>query len=408
MIWAAAFFGGCLLFYGGYLLVNAYWWGKSEDGKFNEEERFANGDLPKVSVLVAARNEAANIETVVRAVMSQTYPKDKLECIVIDDHSEDETAIKVEALIKEYPQVKLLRRAGKIRNAYKKAAISQGIKEARGEIILTTDADCSMGPQWVASMVAPFSEGTQGSKMEDGMALNNGKGRRGDGQGGDSGRIGLVSGPVVLASEKKIFQEFQVLEFMGLIAVGAASIQAGRPNMCNGANLAYRKSAFEAVGGFGGVDDIASGDDEFLMHKIHASGMGVKFAREKAVIVETDALKTWQDFRNQRLRWVSKSTAYKRKSITLTLVLSYLAMLIFPLLTVFSFFDARYALILAAAFSFKCLCEFMILFPAARFFDKLHLLKWLIPEQFLHIAYVLWVGIAANVGGYTWKGRKVS
>lgn len=374
MIWAVLVFGCCLIFYGGYLLVNAYWFSRSTSGAASTERP----TQPKVSILIPARNESQHIEACVLAALAQTYPPERFEVIVIDDRSEDDTAVKVKQMQAEHPNLHLLQRTGEVRNAYKKAAIQQGIAAATGEIILTTDGDCHMGAEWLATMVNYFAPD-----------------------------VGLVSGPVVLEGTKP-FEEFQALEFMGLIAVGAASITAGRPNMCNGANLAYRKSAFESVDGFGGVDDLASGDDEFLMHKIHAAGSRVCFARDEAAVVRTDALPSFSDFRNQRLRWVSKSTAYKRKSITWTLVVSYLAMVLFPLLLVFSCFQPNYLYVLAAAFLFKTLCEFAILFPAARFFDKLHLLKWLLPEQFLHIVYVLWVGIAANFGKYTWKGRKVS
>ena len=374
MIYVTIFFSACLFFYGSYLLVNAVYFTRSFKIKDQQNLKF-----PAVSVLIAVRNEADKIETCLQAVLAQEYPSNLLEVIVIDDSSEDATLEKVKALQKHHPQLKLIQRTGEIQNAFKKAAISQGIAVSTGEIILTTDADCAMRENWVKTMVSFFST-----------------------------EVGMVSGPVVLESSNRMLEEFQVLEFMGLIAVGAASIRAGRPNMCNGANLAYRKSVFEAVNGFGGLDSIASGDDELLMHKIHGAGYGIRFAKDPMAIVRTHALKTWSDFRNQRLRWVSKSTVYKRKSITLTLVASYLGMVTFPLLGVFACFESGYLIGLGGAFLFKCLCEFPILFSAARFFNKLHLLKWLLLEQFFHILYILWVGLAANLGGYTWKGRNVS
>jgi cellulose synthase/poly-beta-1,6-N-acetylglucosamine synthase-like glycosyltransferase len=207
---------------------------------------------------------------------------------------------------------------------------------------------------------------------------------------------------------KSIFGQFQALEFMGLIAVGAAGIADKHPTMCNGANLAYRKSVFIEVGGFAGIDHIASGDDELLMHKIAALGKyKIRFAKSKAAIVHTHAQETWTDFKRQRIRWVSKSTHYKRSSITAILVLSYLAMLGFLFLLIAGIWDMRLWAILGIHLGLKIAAEFAVLYQAAVFFDKLRLLIWLPLEQLAHIAYVLWVGIAGNRKSYEWKGRNV-
>ena len=109
---------------------------------------------------------------------------------------------------------------------------------------------------------------------------------------------------------------------------------------------------------------------------------------------------------------MSKSTQYKRASITATLVISWLAMAGFPILLVAGFFDASAWFFLAGNLLLKMLGEFPILFRAAGFFNKLHLLRWFVPEQLAHIVYVLWVGLASNpiasgTKSYTWKGREV-
>jgi cellulose synthase/poly-beta-1,6-N-acetylglucosamine synthase-like glycosyltransferase len=235
-----------------------------------------------------------------------------------------------------------------------------------------------MGKSWLSAMLDGFQEDT-----------------------------GMVSGPVTLEGDT-LLMEFQALEFMGLIAVGAAGIAAKQPTMCNGANLAYRKSAFEAVGGFAGIDHIASGDDELLMHKIAATRQyQIAFVRNQDAIVHTAAQANWQDLKRQRIRWVSKSTAYKRRSITMTLVLAYLAMLGFPFLLVAGFWEPRLWAWLLSNLLLKILAEAVVIYPAAVFFGKLRLMKWLPFEQVAHIAYVLWVGIAGNRKSYEWKGRKV-
>lgn len=371
MLYVAFIFTALLLFYVGYLLRCAWFWRNiAECGTVNE--------FPMVSVIVPARNEAANVEVCVTAILAQHYPADRMELILVDDHSNDETVIRARTAAGSHANFKLLHSNQTTGAAFKKAAIAQGIAAAAGEIIVTTDADCKMDPDWLRTMVGCFDSTT-----------------------------GLVSGPVLLEG-KTVFEQFQALEFMGLIAVGAASIAAGSPTMCNGANLAYRRSAYESVDGFKGIDHIASGDDELLMHKIAASGdFKVKFAKHRAAIVRTQAQPTWQQFKQQRIRWVSKSRHYERGRITAVLVISYLAMLGFPLMAIGACWDHRLVWLLLAQLLLKMLAESAILISAASFFDKLRLLRWLPLEQVAHIAYVLWVGIAGNRKSYEWKGRKV-
>jgi cellulose synthase/poly-beta-1,6-N-acetylglucosamine synthase-like glycosyltransferase len=372
MLLPALFFTALLLFYAGYLFYCSIHWTRLTPQNPQPTA------FPKVSVIIPARNEALHITTCIRAVLNQNYPQDKMELIVINDHSEDNTVTLAQKAAQGHPNFRLLHLETQMGVAYKKAAVARGIQEATGEIVVTTDADCQMGTEWLRTLVGTFDAET-----------------------------GLVSGPVLLEGTG-IFAEFQALEFMGLIAVGAASIAAGHPTMCNGANLAYRRAAFDAVGGFAGIDHIASGDDELLMHKIAASGQyKIRFAKSRSAIVHTPAQSTWTQFKQQRIRWVSKSRHYKRQAITLILVASYLAMLGFPLLLIGGFWDHRLWWLLLGHLAIKLLAEAAVLVPAAAFFDKLRLLRWLPAEQAAHIVYVLWVGIAGNRKSYHWKGRNV-
>jgi cellulose synthase/poly-beta-1,6-N-acetylglucosamine synthase-like glycosyltransferase len=371
---AMLFFWICLalmLYYAGYLARMAWHFGHLE------VRGAAEAPLPRVSVIVPARNETANVASCIQALYRQNYPADLLELILVDDHSEDDTVAVARAAAGATIRLHVLHLQAPSGWAYKKAAVAAGIAQASGDILLTTDADCVAGPDWVASMVGFFAPG-----------------------------VSMVAGPVVLTGSS-IFARFQALEFMGLIAVGAGAIGAGRPTMCNGANLAYRRDAFLSVGGFSGIDHIASGDDELLMHKLVAAGMQVRFAKDKAAIVSTPAQPNWAGFKAQRIRWVSKSRHYDRKGITLTLVLAYLAIAGLPLMALAALWWPAGWAFLAAALGLKLLGESLVLVQAASFFDNLRLLVWLPIEQFAHVAYVLWVGIAGNRKGYHWKGRAV-
>jgi cellulose synthase/poly-beta-1,6-N-acetylglucosamine synthase-like glycosyltransferase len=360
-----------MLFYAGYLIRMAWYFGRLETkGK-------AQGPLQRVSVIVPARNEALNVAACVHALENQHYPAELLELILVDDHSEDDTVAVAAEASGSQGRLRIVRLQSQPGWAYKKAAVAAGIAQATGDLILTTDADCVAGPDWVATMVGFFEPG-----------------------------VSMVAGPVLLTGET-LFARFQALEFMGLIAVGAGAIAAGSPTMCNGANLAYRRDAFAMVGGFSGIDHIASGDDELLMHKLVAAGMQVRFAKARAAIVRTPAQADWPAFKAQRIRWVSKSRHYDRKGITATLVLAYLAIAGLPLLAIAALWWPIGWVFFAAAFVLKMLGELAVLAQSASFFGNLRLLAWLPLEQAAHVAYVLWVGIAGNQKGYRWKGRAV-
>lgn len=374
----AVFFLLCMGFYAGYLLLNFYYFRFGFQG--GQPNAITDNQLPSVTVIIPARNEEHQIGNLLEDLGAQEYPAELLTVVVMDDHSTDGTATICEEKMAERPGWKVLAVERPLGSAYKKAAISQGIQSSEGSIIVTTDADCRAGSRWIRTLVDGFDSQT-----------------------------GLVSGPVCMWDNGSWFEQFQALEFCGLIAIGAGSMQRGAPNMCNGANLAYRREVFEQVKGFEGIDHIASGDDELLMHKIHSmTPYSVRFQKHREAIVRTAPCSSFSQFVHQRIRWVSKSTHYKNRSITLTMSIIYLAVLGIPVTG---------ALVLAGMWSawgwwalmgLKLIPEFLILHASCHFFNRKQLLYWFLPEQMVHVPYILWAGMAGNIGKYQWKGRQVS
>ena len=117
--------------------------------------------------------------------------------------------------------------------------------------------------------------------------------------------------------------------------------------MCNGANLAYTKKAFTEVGGFTGIDNIASGDDMLLMHKIYKLYPDkVMFLKSKDAIVQTAPVNSVKDFFNQRIRWASKADKYDDKRIFVVLLLVYVVnvlLLVLPVIAIFN--NAQYSML---------------------------------------------------------------
>jgi cellulose synthase/poly-beta-1,6-N-acetylglucosamine synthase-like glycosyltransferase len=326
-----------------------------------------------VSVVVPYRNEAQRLEKLISALDAQEYPH--FEVLFINDHSTDTSEQVLEGLLRNvkfaYQTLSLSQACGK------KAAISRAVVEARGEIILTTDADCWFGKNWVRCMAGYFNDQ----------------------------RAQLVSGPVVLTG-KSLFQRWQQMEFSVLIVTGAAGIQWKKPSMANGANLGYRKSAFQAVKGFEGVDGIASGDDELLMMKIHQKyAGGLCFAKNKNATVKTDALASWPAFKNQRLRWAGKWRFGRRPTSVAGALAVFVFNLSFLLLPLAAISGVLSWWQMACLLGGRLLTELILVLAIRHFFRfRLSAVAFLL-HQILYPFYAVFFGLAANFGKYQWKGR---
>ncbi len=191
--------------------------------------------------------------------------------------------------------------------------------------------------------------------------------------------------------------------------VSAAAVGAGFHSMCNGANLAYSKKVFLEVGGFKGIDNIASGDDMMLMHKIykqHKNGIGFMFSNEAVVV--TQPMPTWKDFFNQRIRWASKADKFDDKRIIAVLALVYLLNISFIAVPVIAFWYWELWIWWVIMLLVKVLIELRFMWPVAFFFHQQKLLWWFPVMQPFHILYTVIAGWLGKFGTYKWKGRKVN
>lgn len=338
-------------------------------------------EMPKtrVSILIAARNEEDNIGSTLRDIVAQNYPAGLMEIIVVDDHSTDRTS----DIVLSYADqgVKLISlKEDQALNSYKKKAISEAINMATGELIITTDADCRMGAEWLQTVVLFY----------------------------EKNRLKLVSSPVAYYKEKSFFEELQTLEFLYLIGLGASTIGNKMPSTCNGANLAYRKDVFLELDGFKGIDDLASGDDELFLHKVAARyPKGIGFCKAEPAIVYTYAKKTLKEFLQQRKRWASKSTRYKNKWIVALGVSIWLFNLSIILNFAFGFIYPGYWILALSSLLLKLISEAAFLVSLTGFIRRSALLKYLPLLTVIHIFYMVYIGVVGNSGKYNWKGRSV-
>ena len=364
----------------------------------------------RLTVIIPARNEASNIGACLRSILTGSYPANLLEIIVVDDFSEDDTVDKVqrvqaEILAEQSPvSLRLLCLADVESVAHlggvphldtpafatfspKKNAITLAVAQARSEIIVTTDADCIVPPDWLRCIAAAM---------------------------GEPGRV-LLTGPVAIHREQGLLQHFQALDVAGMMGITGAGLHLGWQRMGNGANLAYQKSVFEEVGGYAGNEQVASGDDMFLMQKVAARyPEGVFFLKNPAATVLTEAQPTWAVLWQQRLRWGSKNAALPEWPVRLALLTVFLfcwcillnaGMLMWRLLEAPSE-AVQLAALLLFSLSVKAAFDFLLLREMCRWLGRREWLRWFWPSFFLHIAYVAGVGAASVFfKKYEWKGR---
>lgn len=359
----------------------------NENGKGIRNEN----NTTKITIIIPARNEEQHIGRCLQSIIQQTYPVELFEVIVVDDHSTDNTAAIVQSFAKRNIHCIFLRDfVTDNLNSYKKKAIEIAIAQSTGDLIVTTDADCFMGNNWLQT-IASFYE---------------------------TYKPAFIAAPVSINCNNRFLAIFQTLDFMTLQGITGASVYKKIHSMCNGANLAYEKTAFNEVGGFKGIDNIASGDDMLLMHKIYKRYPDrVMFLRSEEVIVQTQPVKSMREFFGQRIRWASKAGKYDDKRIFGVLLLVYLfnlMMLGLPVIAIFN--NVQYSIlhvqcsmitVWGIMFLLKILIELLFLFPVAQFFGKQNMLKLFPFLQPFHILYTVTAGLLGMFGKYNWKGRKV-
>lgn len=347
----------------------------------NEQSAMGNRQT-FISVIIPARNEEENIKDCLESVSNQSYPKYLFEIIVVDDFSTDRTAEIVNSFAdKNVTLISLKDFTAEVGiNSYKKKAIEVAISKAKGELIVTTDADCIAPTTWLQTIASFY----------------------------DNHQPVFIAAPVAYYEENNFLKIFQSLDFMILQGITGASVYKKFHSMCNGANLAYGRKVFYEVGGFTGIDNIASGDDMLLMHKIVERYPGkVMFLKSHDAIVKTKPAETLNEFLNQRIRWASKADKYSDKRITAVLLLVYFFNVWILLLGILSIFYSYFFFWFIGLLIAKTIVELFFLYPVATFFNKEKLLWWFPVAQPFHIVYTIIAGWLGKFGSYKWKERKV-
>ena len=240
-------------------------------------------NFQKVSVLIPVRNEGQNIETLIQSITDVDYDPSCLEVIVIDDHSSDNTFSIVETLIKQNGWLKIISLGPGVIG--KKKAIEKGILESTGKIIVCTDGDCVVPHNWLKSYSDFYTNQPE---------------------------MAMIFGPVRYKNDQSLFADILNIELSILQVIGGATMNLGFPTMINGANFSYQKTIFNEVSGYSENEHITSGDDEFLLRKIHLKYPGrIQFLKDNSAIVDTLPPESFKTLIDQRKRWAAKLKYHK-------------------------------------------------------------------------------------------------
>ncbi len=355
------------------ILISMYTYGlfKLRRVKYKPIEEF----IP-VTVVVAMRNEAGQIIELLKSFTQQDYPSKLLKMLVIDDHSEDDTANKVNDYISwsGSDNIQLLYNNGQ----GKKDALWLGLNTSRSDLVLMTDADCLLPVNWVKTMASAYMH--QDVKM--------------------------LLGPVRLVPSGKLLMQFQELEFLSLLASTAGAAAVKLPLMGNGANIGLdRKSAIQ-IKTFHDRNTV-SGDDMFTLIAMRKKygNKAVSFVYSSEAQIETQLQYSLNGFIQQRMRWVSKSRSYRDINVVLSALIVALFNFSLLLLMLASFYSSIFLLVYLLFVLFKFMIDYPLMYIYTGFAGRRKLLRWLLPLEFLYPVYVSSISLIGLVLPYHWKGR---
>jgi cellulose synthase/poly-beta-1,6-N-acetylglucosamine synthase-like glycosyltransferase len=336
----------------------------------------------KISVIIAFRNEAKNIINCLESLKNQNYSANNFEIILCNDHSTDNSIQLVKEFISSNPQLRVLLIENKLAEHGKKDAVKNAVKNAQHEILAFTDADCIAGINWLKTISDAF------------YADKN---------------IKMLCGPVAFIRRNNLLEKLFSLELASLIGATAATIQNNKAIMCNAANMAVLRDAYNSMFEHALNKKYASGDDVFLLHGIKKcfGEKSIAFNFNKDALILTHTPQNVETFIQQRIRWSSKTVGYSDSFALFSASLVFIVCLTIASGLFFSFFYGKLASLFIALFLIKTLVDVLLLHQILKLIQREELIKWIVIEQLLYVFYVPFIAIVSLKKTYVWKGRRL-
>lgn len=335
-------------------------------------------NLTRFTIIVPFRNEEENLPDLIKSLDNLNYSKNHFEVIFVDDDSTD-NSVELCSRLLSYSQLdfKIIKNK-RLSNAPKKDAIATAVNNAKYYWIATTDADCEVPNTWLETSNSFINK-------ED---------------------VAMIVAPVTYTSSDSFFEQFQTLDVLSLQAATIAGFGLSLPFLCNGANLMYRKDLFTELNGFENNDDIASGDDIFLLEKaVKKYPKLVKYLKSKNAIVYSKAESSLSGLIQQRIRWAAKTSNYKStfgKFVGLLILLMNALIVIVLFLSVFGIFNWLYFI---GFLVLKLFMDYLLLSKSAKLFNQTNLLNNYFFSGLLYPFFSVFVAFKAMFSKYKWKGR---
>jgi cellulose synthase/poly-beta-1,6-N-acetylglucosamine synthase-like glycosyltransferase len=358
------YFGSLLLMIRGYRLIS---------GTSNQTL------TPVVTVIVSFHNEEKNIRELTECLKKIDYPHGKLELLFVNDRSTDDTGELLNKISGELPGCRIIE-INDLRDDFapKKFALDSAIRQAGGEIILLTDADGRPGKDWVHSMVSGFGE-----------------------------NVGMVIGYAPYSGRpagQSFMHQILGIEYFTHAAVAAATAGLGYPATCVGTNLAYRRSLYLQIDGFGPFRHIHTGDDDLFLQRVRdETNWKILYNLDPRSFVPNAPPGTLRQFHNQRIRYASKGFIYPAFFTAALTSFYFFNLLLFaaPLLLVLKVLAPLTVIMILLL---KLTADYIFLESASKAFTY-PITGWLLPlTSLLHIPYVLYFGLMAYIRRFEWGG----
>ncbi len=322
-----------------------------------------------VSIVVCARNEEEAIGKCIESLIAQDYPMDKMEVIVVDDRSTDATADIIKRYITQSPIVKILQITdtstlypGKVN------ALIQGIKNAKGEIVILTDADCRVPKKWVREYITWFDDD-----------------------------VGMVSSITAL-EPNKLFDEVHSLEMVQVLALGMAGINYGIPTSVIGNNLSIRKRTYEDVGGYENIPFSVT-EDLALFQAVWKTKWKVRFKANADLTVLTDSTPNLRAWWRQKHRWVQGGKAVGLMGYIIV-ALGYIGIASIILVILSSNIKT-----IIIGIALKIIGDLLIILPTLTSIRQLRSLIFILPYQIYMTYFLCCIPILLAQKNIRWKGH---
>ncbi len=329
------------------------------------------------SIVVPFRNEENGFLNLLQSISELEYHKNLYEIIVINDDSDDNSVSIFNKWKVENPEIQTqLLENIRVSHSPKKDAIATAIPKVKNEWIITTDADCVVGKNWLLAY--------------DNFIQSN------DSQ--------MIVGPISINNDKGFLNYFQFVDMLSLQGTTIGSFGLKKPFMCNGANFAYTKNLFLELNGFDGNDKIASGDDVFLLQKaIQLRPEKVGYLKNRESIIYTKPEENWSKLFFQRVRWASKTGSYNGFFGKFLAVIVFITNLLFVLGFIFGIWGFGFW-ILGFGFVIKLLVDLVLLNKTNQFIGSKKYIFPIISDLFYPF-FCVSVAIYSFFGDFDWKGR---